>query len=935
MTQKPTRMSLVTALVVGTLSMTPSLRAVTHNVSNASEFNSLPTLNAGDVVVMASGTYGALDTTLVSSISSDATALSNPIYVTAAVAGGVNVSAPSLIELEGRGIILAGLDFVSGSGMKDNGSTSPASLIKTKANSRYMTISNIRVLNCTDGDDYGHWLNIEGFHHTIEYCSFEGKDLIGNATVGFKRSTSEAGISTPRDHVMRYCYFGPRECSTSDNGYETIRIGDSSSQAHDMQVTIEENVFYRAIWNANGDKPNDMEIISNKTKGNIIRNNTFLESYGQITLRHGDACTVEGNYIIGGGYYSGSSILRNAANSYQSGIRVIGQDHVVRNNYLENLNATGFRAAICVMGGESSWNDGDGSGGDNGYEPAHGTEVYNNTLIDCREWQLGFLSAGSVQPTGVQVYNNAWQGSGSDNGIVQGSSFSLGGSGGNYIYHPSSDYGWTGLGGTYSSSTSPDVTESFDNYNIPSSSSPLLGGADLTLSASDDVRKLSRPASGRDIGCFEREVAGSGIRPLLRNEVGPEFDGGPSGTYPVLGDTTPIITTTTLPSGNLTVAYSEALNASAGDPPLTWSVSSGSLPAGITLSSSGILSGTPTSTGTSNFTVMVTDDDNDADTQLLSLIINSEPGSEPAKFALTSTDVTADTDNAPYVAANTLDGNTDPESRWSALGDGEWIRYDLGGVKEVHHLNLAFYKGNERSTTFDIEVSDDDTNWTPVVSGVVSADDSLDLETYDIPDTLARYVRVVGHGNSSPSLWNSITETEIWGLTPVAPDTPGNLAVTPSDEQVSVSWDASTGATTYHLKRSTVSGSGYSTIASVSGTSHLDTSVTNGTTYYYVISAESTSGESADSTQVSAKPYAPVATEELSGHTVSFSGGDAQLAIQSVAGRIYQLQWNDTLNPATWMDVGVSETGTGVEVILTDPGAATAPRRFYRISIQP
>ncbi len=511
------------------------LRAATHDVSTAAEFNALPALHAGDLVLLRSGSYGALNKTLVSTIADDATAQANPIRVLAEAPGAVDIIAPSRIDLQGRGILLAGLDFIAGSGMRDNGSSDPAHLIATVADSRFMTISNVRFLNCTAGDTYGHWIYCEGFHHTIEYCSFEGKNEPNrNATVAFKRNTSEAGSATLRGHLLRGCYFGPRLGSTSANGYETIRIGDSSSQAHDMRVTIEGNVFYRALWRSDGQKPNDTEIISNKSKGNRILHNTFLESYGQITLRHGDACLVEGNFVFGGGTYSGATIVLNPANPHQGGIRIIGQDHVVRNNYLVNLAGTDLRAALCLMAGAATWTDGNGSGGDNGYETASNAQIYHNTFLACRAMTLGYVDTGSRQPTGVRIYNNAWQGSGTSNGIVRNAAFTPAGSGGNYTYHPSggSSLGRTGLGGTYSSTVSPGIVEDFDGYKIPGALSPLLGGADAALVAAEDVRQLPRPAAGRDIGCFEREVAGSGRRPLLRSEVGPVFDGGPAGTYP-------------------------------------------------------------------------------------------------------------------------------------------------------------------------------------------------------------------------------------------------------------------------------------------------------------------------------------------------------------------------------------------------------------------
>ena len=96
-----------------------------------------------------------------------------------------------------------------------------------------------------------------------------------------------------------------------------------------------------------------------------------------------------------------------------------------------------------------------------------------------------------------------------------------------------------------------------------------------------------------------------------------------------------MITTTSLANGTAGVAYSATLAATGGVTPYVWSIVSGSLPAGLSLNAStGMISGTPTSAGTSNFTVQVTDAQNpaDSDTQALSLTINS-----PAPLNITTT----------------------------------------------------------------------------------------------------------------------------------------------------------------------------------------------------------------------------------------------------------------------------------------------------------
>ncbi len=68
------------------------------------------------------------------------------------------------------------------------------------------------------------------------------------------------------------------------------------------------------------------------------------------------------------------------------------------------------------------------------------------------------------------------------------------------------------------------------------------------------------------------------------------------------------VTTSSLPDGTVGSPYSAALAAAGGSPPYTWALTAGSLPAGLSLASStGAISGTPTTAGTSSFTVQVTD----------------------------------------------------------------------------------------------------------------------------------------------------------------------------------------------------------------------------------------------------------------------------------------------------------------------------------------
>ena len=81
----------------------------------------------------------------------------------------------------------------------------------------------------------------------------------------------------------------------------------------------------------------------------------------------------------------------------------------------------------------------------------------------------------------------------------------------------------------------------------------------------------------------------------------------PGRTFTPAGAAPAITTSSPLPGGNVGAAYSQALAASGGTAPLVWSVLSGSVPAGCSLSAVGVLSGTPTTAAAYTFVAKVRD----------------------------------------------------------------------------------------------------------------------------------------------------------------------------------------------------------------------------------------------------------------------------------------------------------------------------------------
>jgi subtilisin family serine protease len=119
------------------------------------------------------------------------------------------------------------------------------------------------------------------------------------------------------------------------------------------------------------------------------------------------------------------------------------------------------------------------------------------------------------------------------------------------------------------------------------------------------------------------------------------------------------VTTTSLPNGTQNAGYSTTLTATGGTTPYTWSISAGTLPTGLSLASStGVISGTPTATGTSNFTMKVTDANSATATQPLSLAVVAPP------LTVTTTSLPNGTQNAAYSTTLTATGGTTPYT-WS------------------------------------------------------------------------------------------------------------------------------------------------------------------------------------------------------------------------------------------------------------------------------
>ena len=160
------------------------------------------------------------------------------------------------------------------------------------------------------------------------------------------------------------------------------------------------------------------------------------------------------------------------------------------------------------------------------------------------------------------------------------------------------------------------------------------------------------------------------------------------------------------------------------------------------------------------------------------------------------------------------------------------------------------------------------------------------------------------------------------------PPTPTGLTATGGNAQVMLAWAASAGATSYYVKRSTTTGGPYTQIATQTTTSYADTGLTNETKYYYVVSAYSSAGQSANSTEVSATPTAPP-TPPSAPTNLTATAGNAQVAVTwtaSTGATSYNVKRSTTSGS------GYVRIGTSTAAAFTDMGLTNGTTYYYVVS---
>ncbi len=323
-------------------------------VGNSEELHqAIEKAKPGDEIVMKNGTWNDLQIKFYAYGTED-----KPVVLKAESSGQVLVTGQSDLKLGGEYLVVDGLFFTEGA--------SPSRAViefgineDTLANHCRVTNTVIKDFNKAQRNKQDLWVLFNGRHNQLDHSYLAGKsnrgptvrvDLAGNASI-------------KNYHKINNNYFGPRPPKGGPSA-ETIQLGNSFTSMAPSYTLVTDNFFDRC----NG----EVEVISSKTNFNEFRNNVFFKSEGSLVTRHGNYCTVDGNYFIG-----------DEKSPHVGGIRLIGTGHWVINNYFYNLRGEIFRAPLAIMNGikRSPLNR---------YIQVTDVVVAYNTWVNCKSpWQIG------------------------------------------------------------------------------------------------------------------------------------------------------------------------------------------------------------------------------------------------------------------------------------------------------------------------------------------------------------------------------------------------------------------------------------------------------------------------------------------------------------------------------------------------------------------
>lgn len=476
-----TRLSIAVAL----FAISSSTHAQIFNVSNADQIETaMETAGPGATLIMTNGVWTDEDINF-----AGIGTVGMPITLRAQTPGGVILNGSSQLKISGSHLVVDGLHFQGGVLENSDHVVQFRGPLGEATHSRFTNSVIESYYDPNDLNDKWHYVSLYGEQNRVDNNRFLDQRNIGPQIVAW---LDETDPTSEARHLIDSNHFGDRPQGW-DNGFEAIRLGESEFSHYDSHIVVENNLFERV--------DGEIEIISSKANDNVFRYNTFRESKGTLTLRHGHRALVEGNFFLGEG----------TADS--GGIRVVGEDHVIINNYIADVDDEAD-GAISLASGTTGSNP-------SGYQPVKNALIAHNTIVNVggagvtMDWGHG-SSGRSVLPQTVTVAGN----------LISSTTAPLfeGSEGAGYTWTDNIAHG-AALGISSRpgiNEVDPQLVQDAEGLWRPSGSSPAINGAATQAAFTTDMD--GQPRIGLyDIGADEVSVAQIVRRPLTVNDVGAQW----------------------------------------------------------------------------------------------------------------------------------------------------------------------------------------------------------------------------------------------------------------------------------------------------------------------------------------------------------------------------------------------------------------------------
>ncbi|WP_372937462.1 chondroitinase-B domain-containing protein [Seonamhaeicola sp.] len=777
---------------------------ITYNIDDPEKLRDV-IYQPGDVIILKNGTY-TTDERMRFLGSGTA---ENPVVFRAETPGGVIFTGGPRLTIGGEtdddtGEVIATGEYLIVDGFHWKGGYGASNFIEFRNGTNYAHHSTIR--NCAiDGlgiepDELAEdlldeqipkhrWIVLYGTYNSVINCTFMNKESSGAIILGeyaynafpvvpdgepeINNSCAEVGHTIMNNYFYNYKKITELYPYTKANGdpysnsgdCETIRIGTSSYQMVNSNVTVSNNYFVQA--------DGENEIITNKSKGNTYTNNTFRRCRGSLVLRHGSYATVEGNYFLG----------ENVDGT--GGIRIVDSNHTITNNYIQDCITVQDNAkwnnGITFLGGSANADvDCNTDDTSSDYQKVENLILSNNTIVNTNAPLFYNEDKGSTDPTGTVSNNLIYFTNSNPNlsDVISGDSATAFDNLGTSLTYTGNVYTGTTLGATTTGfSEETGITATADGEIFTFSGTGSAGkGANM-----GSYTPVTDAMVGYGIGACFLDYTGAGI-----TDGDCTIEAIETLTVSSLSPLSP-----DAGSYNVSVNANVSWTAQSNDTWISIDVTSGSGAATVSVT---VTENTETTerVGTVTFTQDPGGDDivrtltvtqEGADLTDLYSLINDEVGGGPVSIHSFSKEQVDGSSKFNY-ASNTLDKDTG--TQWAAddgdilagdyKGDGEYIIFDLG---DEYNLDLIRIATDDKSDPYGLQIWISNTGTDPSdftmllpTSGdlviTTTTGTRTDYDQFEITAN-ARYVKLVGfgrfnvEGGTRKSAWNNITEIEFYG----------------------------------------------------------------------------------------------------------------------------------------------------------------------------